>query len=82
MDFSDKIYVAGHNGMVGSALVRKLKSFGFNNIITASSEELDLRNQQKVKLCQTYKNQSSTVPLSRPETYLDDGNLYQIYISA
>lgn len=50
MDFSDKIYVAGHNGMVGSALVRKLKSFGFNNIIKASSEELDLRNQQKVKL--------------------------------
>ena len=50
MDFSDKIYVAGHNGMVGSALVRKLKTFGFNNIITASSEDLDLRNQQKVKL--------------------------------
>ena len=50
MDFSDNIYVAGHNGMVGSALVRKLKSSGFNNIITASSDELDLRNQQKVKL--------------------------------
>jgi GDP-L-fucose synthase len=43
-----KIYVAGHNGMVGSAIVRKLRSEGFDNIITRSSKELDLRNQQAV----------------------------------
>lgn len=48
MNKEDKIYVAGHNGMVGSAIVRKLKVEGFNNIIVASSKELDLRNQSQV----------------------------------
>jgi len=43
-----KIYIAGHRGMVGSALVRKLQQKGFNNIITRTSQELDLRNQQAV----------------------------------
>jgi len=43
-----KIYVAGHRGMVGSAIVRKLKSEGFENIKTIASSELDLRNQQLV----------------------------------
>jgi GDP-L-fucose synthase len=42
-----KIYIAGHNGMVGSALLRRLKAKGFNNFILRSSQELDLRNQQK-----------------------------------
>lgn len=48
MQFSSKVYVAGHNGMVGSSIVRKLKSGGFQNIITRSSKELDLRVQQDV----------------------------------
>lgn len=48
MEKSAKIYVAGHNGMVGSAIVRKLRAEGFENIITRSSKELDLRNQQEV----------------------------------
>jgi len=48
MEKSAKIYVAGHNGMVGSALVRKLSNEGFVNIITRSSKELDLRDQQTV----------------------------------
>jgi len=48
MEKSAKIYVAGHNGMVGSAIVRKLRAEGFDNIITRSSKELDLRNQQAV----------------------------------
>jgi GDP-L-fucose synthase len=48
MNKNDKIYVAGHRGMVGSAVVRKLKSNGYSNIITATSSELDLRNQQEV----------------------------------
>lgn len=45
---SDKIYVAGHRGMVGSAIIRRLQQAGFHNIITRSSQELDLRNQQAV----------------------------------
>lgn len=45
MDRTNKIYVAGHRGMVGSAIVRALKSRGFENILTASSSELDLRDQ-------------------------------------
>jgi GDP-L-fucose synthase len=43
-----RIYIAGHNGMVGSALIRQLKSDSSNIIITASKEELDLTNQQSV----------------------------------
>jgi len=46
MNSNDKIYIAGHNGMVGSAIVRKLREKGFINIITRSSSELDLTNQQ------------------------------------
>ena len=48
MNQSDKIYIAGHRGMVGSAILRKLNSSGFNNIITKTSSELDLRNQEAV----------------------------------
>lgn len=43
-----KIYVAGHNGMVGSAIVRLLIDLGYSNILTKSSKELDLRNQSDV----------------------------------
>ncbi len=43
-----KIYIAGHNGMVGSAIVRKLKAEGFENLVLRSSKELDLRNQSAV----------------------------------
>lgn len=45
---NSKIYVAGSNGMVGSAIVRNLKEKGFENIIIKSSKELDLRNQKAV----------------------------------
>lgn len=48
MNKEDKIYVAGHKGMVGSALVRKLRKEGYNNLIYRTSKELDLRNQQLV----------------------------------
>ena len=48
MNSNDKIYVAGHNGMVGSAIVRKLREKGFINIITRSSLELDLTDQKNV----------------------------------
>ncbi|ACU58589.1 GDP-L-fucose synthase [Chitinophaga pinensis] len=46
MQQSDKIYVAGHRGMVGSAIVRRLQQDGFTNIVTRTSAELDLRNQE------------------------------------
>lgn len=49
MNIDSKIYVAGHNGMVGSALVRKLKELGYKNIITASRKELNLLNQLDVQ---------------------------------
>ncbi len=48
MNKEDKIYIAGHRGMVGSAIKRNLESKGYTNIIFASSKELDLRNQQSV----------------------------------
>jgi len=48
MNKTDKIYIAGHRGMVGSAIVRKLTSDGFTNLIFKTSSELDLTNQQAV----------------------------------
>jgi len=48
MDIQSKIFVAGHRGMVGSAVYRALKAKGFNNIVTRTSAELDLRSQQAV----------------------------------
>lgn len=48
MKENDRIYIAGHNGMVGSAIVRGLKQRGFNNLVCRTSKELDLRNQQAV----------------------------------
>lgn len=49
MEKKDKIYVAGHRGMVGSAIVRKLQREGYTNIIGREFGELDLRNQQAVQ---------------------------------
>jgi GDP-L-fucose synthase len=48
MQLSSKIYVAGHRGMVGSAICRNLTQKGYTSIITRRSSELDLRNQQAV----------------------------------
>lgn len=48
MEKNSKIYVAGHRGMAGSAIVRNLKEKGYYNLIFSTSEELDLRNQQAV----------------------------------
>jgi len=49
MNKNSKIYVAGHRGMVGSAIIRRLNKEGYNNIITRTSKELDLRNQKEVE---------------------------------
>ncbi|MFZ8836202.1 MAG: GDP-L-fucose synthase [Flavobacteriales bacterium] len=48
LDLETKIFVAGHRGMVGSAIVRRLESQGFSNIITRTRDELDLTNQSEV----------------------------------
>jgi len=48
MDQTAKIYIAGHRGMVGSGLERKLRKEGYHNIVTRTSIELDLRNQRAV----------------------------------
>jgi len=49
MELDSKIYVAGHRGMVGSAIMRTLQAQGFHNMITRSSKELDLRRQEEVE---------------------------------
>jgi GDP-L-fucose synthase len=49
MNQTDKIYIAGHNGMVGSAILAALKKEGYTNCICRTSKELDLRNQQAVE---------------------------------
>ncbi len=48
MNLNDKIYIAGHNGLVGSAIFRLLQKQGFNNILTRSRDELNLTNQKQV----------------------------------
>lgn len=48
MEKQDKIYIAGHRGMVGSAILRKLQKEGYSNFVLATSAELDLRNQLAV----------------------------------
>jgi len=50
MDSNSKIFVAGHNGLVGSAIVRNLKAKGFTNIITVDREKLDLRRTLEVNM--------------------------------
>ncbi len=49
MEKSSKIYVAGHRGMVGSAILRRLEAEGYTNLIYKTSAEVDLRNQQQVE---------------------------------
>ena len=48
MNYKSKIYVAGHNGLVGSAIIRELERKGYKRIITATRKQLDLINQEKV----------------------------------
>lgn len=62
MNKNTKIYIAGHKGMVGSAIWRTLSEKGFSNLIGASSKELDLRNQQAV---------SDFIKKENPEVIID-----------
>jgi GDP-L-fucose synthase len=47
-NYQQKIYIAGHRGMVGSAIVRELKQKGYSNLVYRTHQELDLTNQQMV----------------------------------
>jgi GDP-L-fucose synthase len=49
MNLNDKIYIAGHRGLVGSAIVRQLEQRGFVNLIMRTHKELDLTNQAQVQ---------------------------------
>jgi len=49
MKLHDKIYIAGHRGLVGSAIVRQLELRGFTNLLIRTHKELDLTNQARVK---------------------------------
>ncbi|MEO8254774.1 MAG: GDP-L-fucose synthase [Flavobacterium sp.] len=62
MDLNTKIYIAGHKGMVGSAIWRNLTAKGYTNLIGSSSKELDLRNQQAVK---------NFIAIEKPEVIID-----------
>ena len=59
VNLKSKIYVAGHNGLVGSAIVRQLKKKGYKKIITANRSTLDLTNQTKVLKFLKKKNHNS-----------------------
>ena len=48
MDKQDKIYIAGHRGMVGSAIHRRLMKEGFENFVFRTSDELDLRDREQI----------------------------------
>lgn len=58
MDKNAKIYVAGHRGMVGSAIVRELQRQGYTNIITRTHAELDLTRQEAVEKFLRKKNRN------------------------
>ena len=58
IDKKSKIFVAGHNGLVGSAIVRKLNERGYKNIITVKKSKLDLTDQKKVFTFLKKKNQT------------------------
>lgn len=58
MEKNAKIYVAGHRGMVGSAIVRELQRQGYTNIVTRTHKELDLTRQDAVEKFSLQKNRS------------------------
>jgi GDP-L-fucose synthase len=61
MNLNDKIYIAGHRGLVGSAIVRQLESRGFTNLLMRTHKELDLTNQAQVQSFFTQENPSYVI---------------------
>ena len=71
-----KIYIAGHRGMVGSAIVRELNNKGFSNIVTRTSKELDLRSQEAVR--EFYKNEHLQFRIDN--LLISDGVYTSVYV--
>ena len=61
INFNSKIFVAGHNGMLGSSILRVLKKKGYRKIITIERKKLDLRNQIAVKKFFNYKKPDAVI---------------------
>ena len=70
MKKNSKIYIAGHMGMVGSAIFRKLRSIGYNNLILKSMEDLDLLDQQATELFHPFQFDRAIVinNMKRPQS--------------
>ena len=56
INLNSKVFIAGHNGMLGSSIFRKLKKKGYKKIITVNKKNLDLRNQNAVRKFFKVKN--------------------------
>ena len=74
---NDKIFLAGHNGMIGSAILKKLTKDGFKRIITVNKKKLDLRNQSEVY--KFYKKQKikATVIAAAKVGGIHSNNIYR-----
>ena len=78
IDKKSKIFVAGHNGLVGSAIIRKLKEKGYKNIITVKKSKLDLTDQSKVFTFLKKKNQNLySLQLQKLEGFIQIINIKQ-----
>ena len=62
INIKSKVFIAGHNGMLGSSIFRKLKNKGYKNIITVDRKKLDLRNQNAVE--KFFKNRKPDVVIA------------------
>ena len=76
MDSDSKIFVAGHKGLVGSAIVRNLESNGHTNIITRTRDELDLTNSDAVK--KFFMEEHGNLK-GAPSMQFTDDELYDIF---
>ena len=77
MDKSLKIYIAGHNGMVGSAVVRNLRANGYTNIVTHPRAVLDLIDQRSVKNFLKYENPDVVVDCAAKVGGIHSNNVYR-----
>ena len=77
MEKNARIFVAGHRGMVGSAICRKLNDAGYQHLILKTSAQLDLRNQQAVEHFSTPKNRSMYFLLRQKVGGIHANNVYR-----
>ncbi len=74
---NDKIFLAGHNGMIGSAILKKLKKDGFKRIITVNKKKLDLRNQKEVYSFIRSKKPKATIIAAAKVGGIHSNNIYR-----